>query len=94
MKIQIGNDYDYNLTGEFYDGSSKTLDVMFGTYDESEHNEEGVWFAVRNDFPNLAGVSTSESEGDNLEQLETIIEGLIKETTGKEVEIDLSELNK
>jgi len=94
LKIQIGNDYDYNLTGEFYDGSSKTLDVMFGTYDESEHNEEGVWFAVRNDFPNLAGVSTSESEGDNLEQLETIIEGLIKETTGKEVEIDLSELNK
>lgn len=94
LKIQIGNDYDYNLTGEFYDGSSKDLDVMFGTYSESIESEEGHWFAFRKDSSTLTGVSTSEGAGDNLKQLETIIEGLIKETTGKEVEIDLSELNK
>ena len=87
-------EYDYNLTGEFYDGSSKDLDVMFGTYSESIESEEGHWFAFRKDSSTLTGVSTSEGAGDNLKQLETIIEGLIKETTGEEVEIDLSELMK
>ncbi len=94
LKIKRGNDYDFNLTGEFYDGSSKTLDVMLGTYDESKHNEEGIWVAFRKGSPYLAGVSTSESEGDNLKQLETRIERLIKETTGKEVKIDFSEIIK
>ena len=65
---------------------------MFGTYDESEHNEKGVWFAVRKDSSYLAGVSTD--EGYSLGELEDIIKGLIEETTGKSVEIDLSELMK
>jgi len=94
LKIQKDGEYDYNLTGEFYDGSSKDLDVMFGTYSESIESEEGHWFAFRKDSSTLTGVSTSEGAGDNLKQLETIIEGLIKETTGEEVEIDLSELMK
>ncbi|MGB4434440.1 MAG: hypothetical protein WBI45_03175, partial [Defluviitoga tunisiensis] len=94
LKIQKDGEYDYNLTGEFYDGSSKDLDVMFGTYSESIESEEGHWFAFRKDSSTLTGVSTSEGAGYNLKQLETIIEGLIKETTGEEVEIDLSELMK
>jgi len=94
LKIKKDGEYDYNLTGEFYDGSSKDLDVMFGTYSESIESEEGHWFAFRKDSSTLTGVSTSEGAGDNLKQLETIIEGLIKETTGEEVEIDLSELMK
>jgi len=86
-------EYEYILTGEFYDGkSSKREDLMFGEYEKTASDEKGVWFAVRKDSSYLAGVSTD--EGYSLGELEDIIKGLIEETTGKSVEIDLSELMK
>ncbi|MGI6477075.1 MAG: hypothetical protein ACOX1K_05115 [Defluviitoga tunisiensis] len=49
LKIQKGGEYDYILTGEFYDGTSKE-DVMFGTYSKSiESDDKGLWFAFRKD---------------------------------------------
>jgi hypothetical protein len=93
LEIKKGSDYDFILTGEFYDGkSSKREDLMFGEYEKTASDEKGVWFAVRKDSSYLAGVSTD--EGYSLGELEDIIKGLIEETTGKSVEIDLSELMK
>ncbi len=93
LKIKKGNEYEYILTGEFYDGDSKPKDLMFGSYTNSkDSNDKGVWFAVREDSSYLSGVSTD--EGYSLEELETVVKGLIKEKTGESVEIDLSELMK
>ncbi len=95
LKITKGSEYEYILTGEFHDGDSKPEDSMLGKYTNSKDpDDKGLWVAFRKDSSYLTGVSTSEGAGDNLKQLETIIEGLIKETTGEEVEIDLSELMK
>ncbi len=94
LKIKKGSEYEYILTGEFHDGDSNPEDLMFGKYTNSkDSNDKGVWFAVRENSSYLTGVSTS--EGDSLEELETVIKGLIETTTGeKSVEIDLSELMK
>jgi len=87
-------EYEYILTGEFHDGDSNPEDLMFGKYTNSkDSNDKGVWFAVRENSSYLTGVLTG--EGDSLEELETVIKGLIETTTGeKSVEIDLSELMK
>ena len=94
LKIKKGSEYEYILTGEFHDGDSNPEDLMFGKYTNSkDSNDKGVWFAVRENSSYLTGVLTG--EGDSLEELETVIKGLIETTTGeKSVEIDLSELMK
>jgi len=84
-------EFNYELNGTFYDVSNDEDDLMLGEFLEKVSGDVGIWFALRYTFPAAA----ASLEVDNpLIGREDEIERLIKETTGKEVKIDFSEIIK